>query len=182
MVTTAAELQPTLHAACRRWAGRPAVTFAGATLTYGELWERVEALARSYRRLGVRPGDRIVCQLRNCPEHLVALNAAWACGAIHAGTDNDLTGAELAWLVERTEATVLVFQPRSGVDDPLSPLGAVRRARPSPGTPASCRSPTWRRRTWPLPATAPPSLPPTRLPTRRGSSCSPRERRGGRRR
>jgi len=99
-------------------------------MTYAELWDRVEALARSYRRLGVRPGDRVLCQLRNCPEHVIALNAAWACGAIHAGTDNDLTGPELSWLVDRIDASVLVFQPRPASPDPLAPVHAVHDARP----------------------------------------------------
>jgi acyl-CoA synthetase (AMP-forming)/AMP-acid ligase II len=124
-------LEPTLEAACRRWAGRPAVTFRDTTLSYGELWERIEALSRAYRAIGVRPGDRVVCQLRNCPEHVVAIGAAWHCGAIHAGTDNDLTGPELAWIVERTEAAALVFQPRAGATDPLAPLAAVHAAQPA---------------------------------------------------
>lgn len=100
-------------------------------MSYGQLWEKVEALARAYVSLGVRPGDRVVCQLRNVPEHVIALNAAWACGAIHAGTDNDLTGPELAWIVERTDAAVLVFQPRPGADDPLAAVRAVHEASPN---------------------------------------------------
>ncbi|MGH9125121.1 MAG: class I adenylate-forming enzyme family protein [Acidimicrobiales bacterium] len=126
-----AELAASLEVACRRWPGRPAVTFAGSTLTYRELWDRVETLARAYRRLGVVPGDRVVCQLRNCPEHVVAINAAWACGAIHVGTDNDLTGAELAWLAADTEARVLLYQPALGTADPGGVVAAVAAAAPS---------------------------------------------------
>jgi acyl-CoA synthetase (AMP-forming)/AMP-acid ligase II len=111
-------------------AERPAITFGRATLTFAQLWAEVEALASAYRRMGVEPGDRIVCQLRNCPEHIVAMNAAWACGAIHAGTDNDLTGPELSWIVDRTGAAALVYQPPARAADPLAPLRAVREARP----------------------------------------------------
>ena len=124
-------LEPSLEAACRRWPNRPALTFRGSTMSYAELWARVENLARAYVSLGVVPGDRIVCQLRDCPEHVVAINAAWACGAIHVGTDNDLTGAELSWLVDRTEAKVLVFQPPAASPDPTAALQAVREARPA---------------------------------------------------
>ena len=131
MTVGAGTLEPSLEAACRRWSGRPAITFRGTTISYGDLWERIEALARSYRGLGVRRGDRVVCQLRNCPEHLVAIGAAWRSGAVHAGTDNDLTGPELAWIVERTEAAALVFQPRAGGGDPLAPLADVHAVRPS---------------------------------------------------
>ena len=124
-------LAPTLEAACRRWPERPAITFRGTTWSYAELWGRIEALARAYRAMGIGPGDRVVCQLRNCPEHVVAIGAAWHCGAIHAGTDNDLTGSELAWIVQRTEAAALLFQPRPGAGDPLAPLADVHSAQPS---------------------------------------------------
>ncbi|MDQ4089383.1 MAG: AMP-binding protein, partial [Actinomycetota bacterium] len=89
-------LEPSLQAACRRWADRPAITAAGTTISYVELGRGVARLAAAYRGLGVEPGDRVVCQLPNSPEHVMAINAAWAVGAIHVGTDNDLTGPELA--------------------------------------------------------------------------------------
>ncbi|HET9444034.1 MAG TPA: class I adenylate-forming enzyme family protein [Acidimicrobiales bacterium] len=124
-------LAPSLHDACRRWPDRPAVTFGAETLTYAELGRRVARLAAAYLRLGVRPGDRVVCQLPNGPDHLVALNAAWAVGAVHVGTDNDLTGRELGWLAGRTEAAALLYHPGRGALDPLEPLLAVREASPS---------------------------------------------------
>ena len=124
-------LAPTLDAACRRWGDRPAITFAGASMSYADLGRGAARLAAAYRRLGIGAGDRIVCQLPNCPEHLMAVNAAWAIGAIHVGTDNDLTGPELAWLAERTEAAAVLFSPRSGATDPLAPVRAVRALHPT---------------------------------------------------
>lgn len=125
-------LAPTLQAACRRWPDRPAVTFGGRTTSYAELGDAIARLAGAYRSLGIGAGDRVVCQLPNCPEHLVALNAAWAVGAIHVGTDNDLTGRELAWLVEHTEAAAIVFgPPAAATADPWAPLRAVQAARPT---------------------------------------------------
>jgi len=124
-------LAPSLQAACDRWADRPALTFHGTTITYAELARQVGSLAAAYRELGIVPGDRVVCQFTNCPEHVVAMHAAWACGAIHVGTDNDLTGEELAWLVQRTGAAALLFQPRADRADPLAPLASVRAISPS---------------------------------------------------
>ena len=121
------QLAPSLHAACERWPERPALTFQGRTLTYAELGRQVAEVAAGYRRLGVVPGDRVVCALPDCPEHVVAMSAAWACGAIHVGTDADLTGSELAWLAERTGAAVLVLQWRPDGQDRIA---AVRAARP----------------------------------------------------
>ena len=125
-----APLAPSLEAACRRWGDRDAITYRGHTIGYDELWRQVAALAAAYRRLGVRPGERVVSGLRNCPEHIVAIAAAWAVGAIHVGADDDLTGAELSELVTHTEAAALLFHPRPGTDDPQAPLRAVARARP----------------------------------------------------
>ena len=124
-------LEPSLAAACRRWPDRPAITFDGVTITYAELDARVSRLAAAYRDLGLRAGDRVLCQLPNSPDHLVAVNAAWSSGLVHAGTDNDLTGPELAWLAERTEAAALLFAPRPGSEDPMAPVEAVRAASPS---------------------------------------------------
>ncbi len=127
----AAPLSASLGEACERWPQRSALTHRGRTLTYSELWERILALAWSYRALGIRPGDRVLCQLPVCPEHVIAIGAAWACGAIHVGADKDLTGPELSALVARTQAAALVFAPPEDVADPLGPLRIVRAAHPS---------------------------------------------------
>jgi acyl-CoA synthetase (AMP-forming)/AMP-acid ligase II len=127
----AGELAGTTQAACERWGSRPAVTHRGHTLTYAELWERILALAWAYRSLGIGPGDRVVCQLPVCPEHIIALNSAWACGAIHVGAPKDLTGPELAALVGRAGARAIVYQPPFAHGDPLAPLRRVQEAHPS---------------------------------------------------
>ncbi len=131
MVTGPAPLAPSLEVACRRWAGRPAITFRGQTIIYADLWDQVCRLARAYRELGIRPGDRVVCQLPNCPEHVVAIGAAWASGAIHVGTDNDLTGPELVGLLDQLDARALVFQANPKAADSMAALETVRRDRPT---------------------------------------------------
>lgn len=124
-------LAPTLRNACRRWPKTPAVTFHGDTLTYAQLWQRVGALTAAYRRLGIGPGNRVVCQLPTCPELLIAANAAWGCQAVHVGVDKDLTGTELAAVAERVDAAAVVVQPPSSLADPAESVRAVRHARPS---------------------------------------------------
>ncbi|HWC87133.1 MAG TPA: class I adenylate-forming enzyme family protein [Solirubrobacteraceae bacterium] len=124
-------LSSSLREACERWPERPALTHRGRTLTFAQLWERILALSWSYRSLGIRPGDRVLCQLPVSPEHVIAVGAAWACGAIHVGADKDLTGPELSALVARTGATALLYAPPGGAADPLGPLRMVRAAHPS---------------------------------------------------
>ena len=123
-------LAPTLEAACQRWPDRPALTHRGVAISYGELWERVVTLASAYRRIGIEPGDRIVCQLPVSPEHIVAIHAAWGVQAVHVGADNDLTGPELSSLVGRTGAAALLYQPRPDASDPLAAPRAVHEAHP----------------------------------------------------
>jgi acyl-CoA synthetase (AMP-forming)/AMP-acid ligase II len=123
-------LAPSLGEACRRWADRPAVTHGGRTLTYAELWRQVEALSAAYAELGVGPGDRVLCQLPNSVEHVVAVAAAWTRRAMHVGTDDDLTASELAWLVRHLDARVLLTRPRSPADVP-GVLAEVVEASPS---------------------------------------------------
>ncbi|MFJ9445213.1 class I adenylate-forming enzyme family protein [Kitasatospora sp. NPDC101235] len=121
---------PALRDACRRWSDRPAITFRGRTISYGEFGDGAAALAASFRRLGVASGDRIICQLPNSPEYLISLAAAWECGAVLVGVDHDLTGAELASLIQRTEAVVLLYQPRKDGVDRAELLSVVRESCP----------------------------------------------------
>jgi acyl-CoA synthetase (AMP-forming)/AMP-acid ligase II len=124
-------VSPSLQDACLRWADRPALIHRGLTLTYAGLWERILALSWSYHSLGIRPGDRVMCQLPTSPEHLTAIGAAWAAGAIHVGAHPDLTASELSDLVARTGAGALLFAPGRGAEDPRVVLESVRAAHPS---------------------------------------------------
>ena len=122
-------LAPSLLEACERWPARPAITFRSRTLTYAALGRLVGNVAARYRELGIGPGDRVVCALPDCPEHVVAMGAAWACGAIHVGTDADLTADELAWLTGSTGAAAIVLQGRSDGGERAAAIHAA-----SPGT------------------------------------------------
>jgi acetoacetyl-CoA synthetase len=69
------------------WARRPAIlsrseTRARTEVSWGELEERVSAVAATLRRLGVGRGDRVVSYLPNIPETVVALLATASIGAI----------------------------------------------------------------------------------------------------
>ena len=125
----------TLHRAIRdavqRWPQRGALRYKERTLTYADLDVAADRLAATYRAVGVQPGDRIVCQLANCPEHIIAMTAAWRCRAIHVGVDHQLTGRELSWLCVETGATVIAYQPPLHADEPYSALMSVLREHPS---------------------------------------------------
>jgi len=86
--------------AARDFPSTVACEFAGATITYAELADAVDAMAGGLRELGVAPGERVGIALPNTPQHVVALFAVWRLGAIvseHApGLRDERLAAELA--------------------------------------------------------------------------------------
>jgi acyl-CoA synthetase (AMP-forming)/AMP-acid ligase II len=133
-----------LERACSRWSDRTALVHRDGVTTYEEVWESARAQARWYRELGVSRGDRILCALPNCPEHLVTTAAAWASGAVHVGVDHTLTVPELSWLVTHLGSSLVVVGQSHPDDAGVSVLCAgspeTRVVRldelPRPGSPA----------------------------------------------
>lgn len=123
-------LASALAAACGRWVERTALTGGGHSFTYAQLGDAVEGLSGGWRRLGVGRGDRIVCQLSNRAEHVIAIGAAWASGAVHVGVDHEATAPELAHAVALTRPRVLLYEPCTGAADPFRALRAARAEHP----------------------------------------------------
>ncbi len=100
-----------------RFPTSPAISFFGTTTTYSVLDEQVGAFAGGLVKLGVRVGDRVALILPNCPQHVIAFQAAVRLGAIVAEanplyTEAELThqladcGAEYVICLDRTYAAV----------------------------------------------------------------------------
>jgi len=120
-----------LEEACRLHADRIAVSKGEQALTYRDLDAAAKALARSFERLGVAAQERVICQVSNRPEHVIAALATWTAGGIHVGADHELTGRELSWLVGHTEAAVLVCEPVATAADPWAAIRTVQDEHPS---------------------------------------------------
>ncbi len=56
----------------RRFPDRPALVFFGTVTNYAQLFAQVERLAACLSELGVRKGDRVVLNMQNCPQLVVA--------------------------------------------------------------------------------------------------------------
>jgi fatty-acyl-CoA synthase len=85
-----------VQTAAQRHPDKPAVVFAGATLRYAGLWQRVQALAGFLQqRLGVQPGDRVLLLSQNCPQFLVACYGIQRAGAAVVPVNPMSTDAEL---------------------------------------------------------------------------------------
>ncbi|MET1043691.1 MAG: AMP-binding protein, partial [Microbacteriaceae bacterium] len=71
-----------IDASTRRYRGKPALDFFGATTNYRDLGEQISRAAEGLRRLGVNRGDRVALVLPNSPQHIIAFYAVLRLGAI----------------------------------------------------------------------------------------------------
>jgi long-chain acyl-CoA synthetase len=60
---------------------KPATSFLGAQLTFGEVKQHVDRFATALARLGIQQGDRVGIMLPNCPQYAIAIFAVLRLGA-----------------------------------------------------------------------------------------------------
>lgn len=126
-----------LRAAAATYGDRPAYVEGERRLSYRDLLDRVERTAHAYRSAGVGPGDRIVLWAPNSTAWAVAaLAISWA-GAILVPANTRYLGAEVAEIVERVDARLVVVEDgflgreqiaelrAEGVTDRVTTLAAV---------------------------------------------------------
>jgi long-chain acyl-CoA synthetase len=97
-----------LVGAADRFPDRAALDFFGATTSYAQLRSAVARAAEVLRGLGVRPGDRVALVMPNCPQHVVAFNAALRLGAVVVEHNPLYTPEELGQQFRDHGATVAV--------------------------------------------------------------------------
>ncbi len=67
-----APLWDNLAISARRYPSNAALVFFGTTITYAQLQEKAERLAAYLFSLGVKKGDRVVLNMQNCPQLVIA--------------------------------------------------------------------------------------------------------------
>ena len=106
-----------IAALARRHADHPLLIFAPPegprrSWTYAQFLDAVQRVAGGLAKRGVKPGDRVMVHLENCPEMLIARFAcAWA-GAICVATNAQAAGPELEWFASSTGAVAAITQPK----------------------------------------------------------------------
>lgn len=75
-------LTTVLHDAIRTHPQRPALDWYGATTTYAQLGDEVDAAAAALAAAGVRAGDRVALIMPSCPQAVVAFYAVLELGGI----------------------------------------------------------------------------------------------------
>jgi long-chain acyl-CoA synthetase len=94
--------------AVQRAAGRPAIRYFDAELTWADVDRLSGALAVGLRELGIATGDRVALYLQNVPQFVVAMVATWKAGAILVPVNPMYKARELAVILEDSGATGLV--------------------------------------------------------------------------
>ena len=87
------------------------LVFEGARYRSGELALRARRAARGLVDLGVRPGDRVVLCMANCPEVGIAYAAIWRAGAVPTPVLFLLSEDELRHVVTDSDAVAVVTTP-----------------------------------------------------------------------
>lgn len=132
-----------LRRSAARWPARVALRFADRQWTYAELDAAVTRAAAHLLGLGLVKGDRVAAYGRNSDAYLIGFLACARAGLVHVPVNYNLTGDELAYLVEQSGSRVALADPALAGNLP-SVDRVVRCATPtarSSRCPARC--PSW---------------------------------------
>ncbi|HEX9936884.1 MAG TPA: amino acid adenylation domain-containing protein, partial [Longimicrobium sp.] len=103
-------IQHLFEAQAERTPGAVAVRHAGGSLTYGELEERANRLARHLRGLGVGPDARVGLCLERGPELMIAVLGILKAGGAYVPLDPAYPAERLGYMLEDSAARVLLTQ------------------------------------------------------------------------
>ncbi|HUR13891.1 MAG TPA: AMP-binding protein [Mycobacteriales bacterium] len=98
-------------AVLERFGDRPSLWFEGTWHRSADLAGRARRAAGGFVGLGVRPGDRVVVVMANCPEVGIAYQALWRAGAVPTPALFLLTEDELRHVVVDSGAVAVVTTP-----------------------------------------------------------------------
>ncbi len=94
--------------ALERFGDYRSLYFEETWFTSGELLERARRVATGFQQAGIRPGDRVVVIMANCPEVLVTYQALWRAGAVVTPVVFLVTATELAHIIADAGAAAVV--------------------------------------------------------------------------
>jgi len=91
---------------------KPFLHFKGETLSYGQVAETSQRLARALNAVGIIPGDRVALMLSNRPELVIAYFACWKLGATAVPLNTRYQRREAAHALEHSGAEAFICETR----------------------------------------------------------------------
>jgi benzoate-CoA ligase family protein len=99
------------HAREGRGAKAAIRTVHGETVTYAELAERVNRAGNALLALGLRPGDRLMMVLKDCPGFFYLFWGAIKAGIVPVPLNTMLRAADYAYIFEDSGCGLVVYSP-----------------------------------------------------------------------
>lgn len=93
---------------CQQYPQSPALVFNDREITYAQLQELISRLSSGLKKIGVKPGDRVMVALENSPEFVVAFYALLQLGATFVPIDPLYTVYEISPLVRETSPALAI--------------------------------------------------------------------------
>lgn len=95
----------------QRQPAKPAVITDAGSMTYGELEQAVDCMARYLLDRGFQPGERAAIHWQNSIEFVVLLPGVWRAGLIVVPINPRLKAAEIAYVLEHSGARLCFSEP-----------------------------------------------------------------------
>jgi hypothetical protein len=121
-----------LAISARRYPDKPALVFFGRVLTYAQLRGPGRAPGGAPARLGVRKGDRVVLDMQNCPQLVIAHFAILRANAVVVPVNPMNRAEELKHYITDPDARVAIVTGDLAADMAKAAMRAAARA---PGAP-----------------------------------------------
>ncbi|EST19973.1 acyl-CoA synthetase [Streptomyces roseochromogenus] len=100
-----------LRRSARRTPARLAVEYGERRWTYEELDDAVSRAASVLLAQGLTPGDRVGAYGHNSDAYLIAFLACARAGLVHVPVNQNLTGDDLAYLIDQSGSTLVLADP-----------------------------------------------------------------------
>jgi fatty-acyl-CoA synthase len=100
-----------LRRSARRTPERVAIHYRDRSWTYAELDEAVSRAAQVLRSSGLAPGDRVGAYGHNSDAYLIGFLACARGGLVHVPVNQNLTGGDLAYIIEQAGCGLVLADP-----------------------------------------------------------------------
>ena len=85
-----------------------AVIIENEVVSYSELWNAIVRLAHLFKKLGLRDGDRVVCQCKYDLYFIASIYATGLCNAAAVPADKDVSDESIRNLAEQIDARLVI--------------------------------------------------------------------------
>ncbi len=99
-----------LETSVRNYPDRPVLISDQRRITYAQLLNSVYETQATFKKLGVKKGDKVALMLPNIPEFVFCYLAIVCSGAVAVLLNTSSTPSELAYLLDNSDATLLITQ------------------------------------------------------------------------